>query len=41
MDVDDAKRLKELEVENTRLKKLLAEAQLDKEMLREVANRKF
>lgn len=41
MDVDDAKRLKELEVENTRLKKLLAEAELDKEMLREVAKGKF
>jgi hypothetical protein len=33
----DAKRLKELEVENTRLKKLLAEAELDKAMLKEIA----
>ena len=41
MDVNDAKRFKELEVENTRLKKLLAEAELDKEMLREVAKGKF
>ena len=31
---DEAKRLKELEVENARLKKLLAEAELDKAMLR-------
>jgi len=31
MDVPDAKRLKELEAENGRLKKLLAEAILDAE----------
>ncbi len=41
MGVDDAKRLKELEIENARLKKLLAEAELDKEMLREVAKGKL
>jgi putative transposase len=34
---DDAKRLKQLETENTRLKKLLAEAELDKAMLKELS----
>lgn len=34
MDVSDAKRLKELETENTRLKRLLAEAILDAEALK-------
>ena len=33
--VDQARRLKELESENGRLKKLLAEAELDKAILRE------
>ena len=33
LKVEEAKRLKELEVENARLKKLLAEAELDKAML--------
>jgi putative transposase len=37
MKADDAKRLKELEGENARLKKLLAEAELDKEMLKHLA----
>ncbi len=41
MTADDAKRLKELEGENARLKKLLAEAELDKAMLREVAEGNF
>ena len=36
MKAEEAKRLKELEIENTRLKKLLAEAELDKAMLREL-----
>jgi len=36
MRADGAKRLKELEIENARLKKLLAEAELDKAMLTEV-----
>ncbi len=35
--VNDAKRLKELEGQNARLKKLLAEAELDKAMLKELA----
>lgn len=34
MDADDAKRLKELETENNRLKRLLAEAHLDIEALK-------
>lgn len=34
MQVEDAKRLKALEAENARLKKLLAEAMLDTEALR-------
>ena len=41
MKVDQAKRLKELERENARLKKLLAEAHLDKAMLQEVAQGNF
>lgn len=41
MNADDAKRLKELEAENARLKKLLAEAELDKSMLREIAEGNF
>ena len=35
MEASDAKRLKELESENARLKKLLAEAELDKAILKE------
>ena len=38
MKVEEAKRLKQLEVENARLKKLLAEAELDKAMLKELAS---
>jgi len=41
MKASDAKRLKELEAENTRLKKLLAEAELDKAMLKELAEGNF
>ena len=37
LEVSDAKRLKALEDENAKLKKLLAEAELDKAMLKEVA----
>jgi putative transposase len=36
--LDQAKRLKELEKENARLKKLLAEAELDKAILKEAAS---
>ncbi len=35
MNVSDAKRLRELETENTRLKKLLAESMLEDEVTRE------
>lgn len=35
MKSDEAKRLKDLELENARLKRLLADAELDKAMLRE------
>lgn len=41
MKADDAKRLKELEGENGRLKKLLAEAALEKAILKEVASGNF
>ena len=41
MKADEAKRLKELERENGRLKKLLAEAELDKLMLKEIAEGKW
>jgi putative transposase len=41
MKANDAKRLKELEAENARLKKLVAEAELDKLMLREIAEGNF
>src|SRR6202021_1020805 len=37
MKANDAKRLKELEVENARLKRLVADAELDKAMLKELA----
>ena len=38
---DQAKRLKKLDRENARLKKLLAEAELDKAILREAASGNF
>ncbi|MHB1424866.1 MAG: transposase [Gemmataceae bacterium] len=41
MKADDAKRLKELEVENERLKRLVAQLSLDKQMLQEVAQKKW
>jgi cell shape-determining protein MreC len=37
MKADEAKRLRQLETENAKLKKLLAEAELDKAMLKELA----
>ena len=40
-DVSDAKRLKALEVENAKLKKLLAEALLEKKVTREVLRKKY
>jgi putative transposase len=39
--VDQARRLKELEKENARLKRLLADAELDKAILREAASGNF
>jgi transposase-like protein len=39
--IDQAKRLKELEKENSRLKRLLADAELDKAILREAASGNF
>lgn len=41
LKVDQAKKLKELEKENARLKRLLAEAELDKAILREAASGNF
>jgi transposase-like protein len=39
--MDQAKRLKDLEKENARLKRLLADAELDKAILREAASGNF
>jgi putative transposase len=41
MDVSDAKRLKALETENARLKKLLAESMLENEVTREALRKKW
>jgi putative transposase len=41
LNLDQARRLKELEAENGRLKKLVAEAELDKAILREAASGNF
>ena len=41
MSVDDAKELKELRTENSKLKRLVAEAELEKMMLKEIAKGKF
>jgi putative transposase len=41
MDVSDAKRLKGLEDENAKLKKLLAETMLDIAMLKDINSRKW
>jgi putative transposase len=41
MDVSEARRLKALEDENARLKKLLAEAMLDNAILKDVASKKW
>lgn len=41
MEISDARRLKALEDENARLKKLLAEAMLGNAMLRDVVARKW
>jgi len=41
MDVSEARRLKELEVENRRLKAAVAELTLDKQALKDVLSRKY
>ena len=41
LEVSDARRLKALEDENAKLKKLLAEAELDKAMLKEICTKKW
>ena len=41
MEVSEAKRLKELEAENTKLKRLLADAMLDKAALKELLSKKW
>ena len=41
MDVSDAKRLKALEAENAKLKKLLAEAMLENEVTQEALRKKW
>ena len=41
MDAGDARRLKDLELENNRLKKMVAELSLDKHILEELLTKKF
>ena len=41
MDVSDARRLRELEAENRRLKTAVAELTLDKQIMKEVIERKW
>ena len=41
MDVSDAKRLKQLEAENARLKRLLADAELDKLMMQALLSKNW
>ncbi len=41
LKAEDAKRLKDLERENTTLKRLLADAELEKDALREIAKGNF
>lgn len=41
MEVSEAKRLRELEAENARLKKLLADTMLDNAALKEIASKKW
>jgi putative transposase len=41
MTVSEARRLRELEAENAQLKKLLAEAELDKAALKDLLHRKW
>ncbi len=41
LDVSEARRLRALEDENTKLKRLLAEAMLDNAMLKDIASKKW
>ena len=41
MKANDAKRLKELEVENSRLKRLVADLSLDRQILQEIVSKKL
>jgi putative transposase len=41
MDISDAKRLKQLEAENAKLKRLLADAELDKLMMKELLSKNW
>lgn len=41
LEVSDARRLRTLEAENARLKKLLADAMLDNAMLKDIAGKKW
>ena len=41
LEVSDARRLRQLEEENRRLKKLLADSMLDNAMLKEIASKKW
>ena len=41
MEVSEAKRLRDLEAENAKLKRLLAEAELDKAALKDVIGKKW
>lgn len=41
LDVSEARRLKQLEEENGRLKRMVADLSLDKQMLQEVLSRKW
>jgi putative transposase len=41
MDVSDAKKLKAMELENAKLKRLLADAELDKLMLKDLLSKKW
>lgn len=41
LEVSEARRLRTLEAENTRLKKLLAEAMLDNAVLKDIASQKW
>ena len=41
MEISEAKRLRQLEVENTKLKHLLAESMLDNRALKEIVSKKW